>query len=389
MELTQGGSVLHVHCQAPVLSLTRIAGSRHFAEGMAGSESLLAGCKGGQLAVIVVSRSQGVGCLSAQLRQTAQLPPHAGKEVAAETDLYVTSAHKGEGDDVMVLAHHVVGKHHVEVVALRLEGAACGQLATLHSSCPPRGSCWFGPRCAMLIANAGFETSQPEPMDCTSMAEAELEYRGSDVVVTAFWLGAEEPEVVRWRLSQGELLGAWPEEGNPGGPEAAAEAAAAGPSSLAAAVADGHGAVVLRLALPPAPGSQPIVASSVFVPGLGACSSARPNLSLVLASPSRTFFALVEGRGRNAVSLFRSPSGAARAPTAAPDLEDGGGGEVFGVFLGDSAVVVLQRGRVVRCPLEASARVLGASRPLALQQDLPMGIDPKALLRMLDAQGDD
>jgi len=213
-------------------------------------------------------------------------------------------------------------------------------------------------------------------------------------------------EAVPWVLPRGELLAAWPEEGEPG-------KGGVYPPRLALALTEsgsGSSVLFLRLAAPlslagdvdTTSATAPTVEAVDVVPGLAACAAARSQLRLLLASPKRTFTALIEARGQNAVGIFRNPTGVARAPTAAPDLDgllvgagvgigDDAAVEVMGALLSETAVLVLLAcGVLVRVALDASVRLEVRPRPpLAARNQMPMGVDPKSLLRMLDMQGED
>jgi len=406
VELLQGGTLAHVDCKVPVLALARVAGSPA-AEGGAEEESVLASGSGGQLAIVAISRTQASQKITARVAAAARLPPRDGEHEVDDIDLYVTAALAGERGQVLAIAHHVTGKRELEVIAVHLEGAACTRLATLRGSRLPSASCWCGTACAVLAAEGGFACVSP----CGEPSAASTS--GLVPMLTALHLGTNSsaPRVSSWAFSDGELLAAWPVDGrgsSEGRPVADTESCPAeqgtvsrssnnASSSLALALGVGHDLLVMDLMLPQTPDSEPVLIGSMKVPGLAACASARSGLRLVLASPMRTFFALVETHGKNAVGVFRHPACAARAPTVAPQLdglmgdaqEDINANEVRGAFLLENALVVLLGHKLVRYALDASVELPDAPRPLASRADLPLGVDPEALLRMLDMHGEE
>merc|ERR1711874_502234 len=134
-------------------------------------------------------------------------------------------------------------------------------------------------------------------------------------------------------------------------------------------------------------------------PGLASCARAREDLRIVRASPAWTFFVLVEGHGRSAVTVFRNPKEAKIAPMAGLDfcelLEQaaltgrgahgaGASEEILGVAVLEVALVVTTRDCALWCQLDASVQVREVALPLAALERMPLGIDPKAVLRMLD-----
>lgn len=414
VELARGGAMVCVECGLPVLSMVRTVGLAP--SGTPDQEELVvASCTDGQLVVVAVSLSRSSSCLAARLKCSGKLPLREGRvdaDVTEGKDLYVTAAHAREDGEVFVLAHHVTAKREVEVAVVQLGAGGCVRLATLCGRRIPRGSCWYGADRALLIADSGFScsSSMPEEKDEESFERSEQDSEES--VLTAMWFqpGSPKPEVACWILS-GELLGAWVEsggsstssEGHATTDGTVCEDTAIGQgnsanSKLAVVLSDGcHGAFLFHLMLASASHAAPSFHNSSWVPGIAACASARAGLRLVLASPSRKFLALVEALGNSAVTIFGNPAGSSRAPTAALQLAQvlyAAGSmqdpsEVRGAFLLESAIVVLLRSGLVRTMLDASVRLVDVvAAPLSLER-MPMGINRKALLQMLDRYGED
>jgi len=373
-------------------------------------EVLVASTAEAAVVVIAVSRERSSGSITARI--TLAATPHwssvgEGLAVAVASDAWVTAAlRQGSGMEVVALMHRVLGAGDVEVIALSL-GNACTCLVSLRGCCLPRGCCWCSPTCALLGAGAGFHLGMSAHGNAAAPTSLAVEQRRVDcessAIITVLRCMPElhEPGLEHWELPDGELLGAWPEE------EAAMECGAAVASSglsLVFVESFNSNASVLRVTLAPAVGSTPFVEACVRIPAIASLASARRDLRLALVSPARTFVALVEARGRNAVTVFRRPTaGATRSPTAALDLssgDDASDPEVLGALLSDAAALVLTRHSVARYTLDATARVGEDARPRPPgaaaagageggERRTPLGLDAKALLRMLDMHGED
>eukprot|EP00928_Gymnodinium_smaydae_P039383 TRINITY_DN26919_c0_g1_i1.p1 TRINITY_DN26919_c0_g1~~TRINITY_DN26919_c0_g1_i1.p1 ORF type:complete len:498 (+),score=95.94 TRINITY_DN26919_c0_g1_i1:155-1648(+) len=366
----------------------------------------------GSLAVLAVS-----SCGNARLLCTTAALPLSSNQAADKSGgdvagaVFVSAAAEiADGRFLLILVHRAVKDarpglpSRIEVSALRLHFPPVGQtevptlpvelLGTLRGPQPPTGACWFGHGEALLAAEAGFEVVGAESVDAMDCSIAD----GAALTSLRVPLdGSSAPvEVECWALARGDLLAAWQTDAGVG--------AIVAQRRLALVLSDGsHGVRVLHAAVPERCAdvakasdlgsalSKPELVAIGDIPGLGACASARSQLQSLLVSPGCTFSALMESCGQNAVAVFRSPSvGAARSGTASPDLCCGGAGvEVWAMGFTDDALWIRTPQHLVRCDLDASVRVEGAAPPLAPRIELPMGVDPKALLHMLDMRGED
>ena len=73
-----------------------------------------------------------------------------------------------------------------------------------------------------------------------------------------------------------------------------------------------------------------------------------------------------------------------RSPTATVCTEP-----VEAVQLLPSSLLLRTREGIQRCTLNMSAKVEGVKRELISRDLMPLGMDPQALLKMLDMQGED
>ena len=86
-------------------------------------------------------------------------------------------------------------------------------------------------------------------------------------------------------------------------------------------------------------------------------------------------------------AVFRCPdpsTSSSRSPTVTVSSES-----VNAVKLRESSLLMRTKQAIVRCNLNMSAQVEGVKRELISREFMPLGMDPKALLRMLDMQGED
>merc|ERR1712008_139086 len=287
--------------------------------------------------------------------------------------------------------HSVTGRREVEISVIVLGQSGCERLATLYGPSVPKGACWCGPAHAMLLADVGF-VCQPES-SCTE--QKTLEVNDNSAVLTAIWLEADSrtPQVTHWTLPCKVWAASTDKLVANGGD---AKTAAVGPgveidvdirgALLVVASDGGSEAAVFRVVLPPAPSSTPMLLDCTWVPGLAACASARPHLRLVLMSPARSFFALIEACGTSAATVFRNPEGSSRAPTSIVQLNEIDGNldstncrcegtcEVHGALLQEHLLVVFTGRSIVLTSLDISMRVTEVTKPLAVQGSFPMGL---------------
>merc|ERR1712032_1705027 len=105
-------------------------------------------------------------------------------------------------------------------------------------------------------------------------------------------------------------------------------------------------------------------------------------------------FTLIETRGQNAVSVFANPAGAARAPTAGlnvadalatKELDDGEFcDDVLGACALQSCIVILCRCALMRVVVDNTVSIAEVAKPKSTSGRLPLGMNPEAVLRMLD-----
>lgn len=305
--------------------------------------------------------------------------------------IFVSSASSIPGG-LLILAYRTVkasagsnSKSHVEVIAIRLRletGESRPEKSELVKPLclcvgfqPPLAAHWFGAD-ALVVARSSYTIG--------SVVDHDHSWMEDGTVITKLRLPGPlvGAHCDSWRLSGGELLAAWTK------PEVAGEANI----RLAVSTADKtRGAILFDINLP-SQANVPQFCNALFLPALGTCAAARQHLHITLVSPNRGFIALIESMGRHAVSIFKNPVDAARAPTAAVDLSTVSGireAEVLAAVLTDKAVVINLQDCVVICYLNPSAKVPDIPKQLVSSDRMPLGIDPKALLRMLDLHGDD
>jgi len=410
VELKSGTVSALAECGSRILSLAH-AGERQRdvsenPESCSG-ELIVAAGSDGMLALVAVHKSSAtiVTCLI----YSGKLTPKVGQRIAETKgvpELYVTAARTRADGGVVAIVHSVTGRREVEVAVIVLGQSGCERLATLSGPSVPKGACWCGPSHALLLADVGFaclsETSCPE--------QETPEVDENSAVLTALWLeaGSPKPRVTRWTLpcrvwaASTETL-----EGNAGDANTAAvghgmeDDVDSNGRLLVVASDGGSEAAVFHIVLPPTPSSTPVLLDATWVPGLAACASARPQLRLVLLSPARSFFALIEACGASSATVFRNPEGSLRAPTSFVQLDgiDGnhtsteanceGIAEIHGALLQENLLVVFTGQSIVLTSLDMSVRVTELARPLAACGGFPMGLDPHAVLQMLDRQGEE
>jgi len=408
VELKSGG-VNVVECGSQMLSLAHAGGRQGDVSETPEScseELIVAAGSDGTLALVAVHTSSAA--LVTRLIFSGKLTPRAGQGVAETTgvpELYVTAAQTRADGGVVAMVHSVTGRREVEIAVIVLDQSGCERLATLSGPSVPKGACWCGPSHAMLLADVGF-VCQPET-SCPEQKNPDVDTNSA--VLTAMWLEADsqKPQVTHWMLPC-KVWAASTEIRVASSDDAKAAAVGQGlevqvDSSGALLVVASNGgseAAVFRVVLPPAPSSNPMLLDCTWVPGLAACASARPHLRLILVSPARSFFALIEACGTSAATVFRNPEGSSRAPTSIVQLDEIDGNhnsktkcegtcEVHGVLLQEHLLVVFTGRSVVLTSLDISARVAEVNKPLAAQGSFPMGLDPRAVLQMLDRQGED
>eukprot|EP00933_Yihiella_yeosuensis_P037803 TRINITY_DN31795_c0_g1_i1.p1 TRINITY_DN31795_c0_g1~~TRINITY_DN31795_c0_g1_i1.p1 ORF type:complete len:508 (+),score=71.08 TRINITY_DN31795_c0_g1_i1:77-1525(+) len=382
-------------CGARVASLVPISGEAS-AISMRRQVLLLAStCEGG-LILMSVSCDGRI-----RLLRRAKVNSAGGSQNA----IFVSAAAEISGG-AWVLAHRAVkssegGKARIEVLALRLE-------FPLEETCPlqqdpveiqplcvaegvhsPVGAYWYGEQ-ALLVAQSAFHVTRvtkalpSEDVDMEPSGSEVCSSEGCGVVLTVLQLGCADvdPSTSCWVLDTGELLAAWPSEAD---------------RSLLIALSGGdrfRDALILRTVLPSLahaePDAIPQLMALGLVPAMASCAAARPQLRLLSVSPNQSFVALVENKGQNAVSVFRNRTGEVRLPTAAPSFNGLQDAEVSAISLLDSELYIRTSHHIVRCKLDASVKVDGAAPKLMVSQDkMPLGVDPQALLRMLDMHGED
>eukprot|EP00929_Paragymnodinium_shiwhaense_P096766 TRINITY_DN58451_c0_g1_i1.p1 TRINITY_DN58451_c0_g1~~TRINITY_DN58451_c0_g1_i1.p1 ORF type:complete len:557 (-),score=117.84 TRINITY_DN58451_c0_g1_i1:100-1770(-) len=402
-----GSSGCYLPCGACVISLVRTGAGWSSRDG--GDELIVATLSGGHIVVVAVTAAA-----EAKVEQVVpahELPwPSRGAGPLSRDAVAIVA--RRSASRVWVLLQRVWAKGKVEVLAVSVArhtaDSSCDsphkRVAALDGERPVRGACW----CAveepsgsqlLLVAEAGFEVSA-----CCDLAAAERAPLADSLgaaVVTSLCIPADAdaagsvPKATCWSLPAEGLLAAWPEAIRA---DDSVDEASQWRLAVLLPEAQSGGALLLGLSLPAdadAGAAVPAATLRLRVPGLASLATARQQLRLVLASPARNFFALVEAMGQSAAVIFRRPSGS-RAPTTAPPLMDDrlfdaeGNVEVLGAVLTDDFIDILTPRWLVRCPLDKSVALPGEKkRALPSRDEMPMGIDPAALLRMLDLQGED
>lgn len=394
--LRSQGECTMVDCESPVISLCVASKRGVDCRAVEGNDALIvATTERGTVAVVEVTKAARSGHLSARLVCAASLfSAEVSKMDSQFVDVWILAAHAQASTGAFPLQALVwrrLGKDEVEISCVQVSLASapdpagvCSQLITLKGTKPPLGACLSSVGQGGLIVGEGAQLcgSDENPAD-----------DGGGGKVTVFWLGTGEssPRTACWTLPRGDLLAAWAEVD---------DSAGAGACGLAVLSADGHDAVAWRLSLPASSSAStvpmPVSVSCERIPALASCAAARAQLRLILASPSRAVLALVEAEGQHAVNVFRNPDGSPRAPTAVvhlDGLQELAGSdhlEVLGVVLSEKAITVLMKHGLAFCEIDQAAELASQSpRTMLTSREMPMGIDPQALLRMLDMRGDD
>eukprot|EP00434_Breviolum_minutum_P011393 symbB.v1.2.010052.t3/scaffold636.1/size252712/7 len=287
----------------------------------------------------------------------------------------------GEGSDgkvVNVLAYRIVrstnslashASSHVEVVAAQMD---LGELSlspeakilwTAHGPHPPQAAHWGNEEILPEYPRPPSQGAQHSQELCL-VSRGGFELDGSEAS-NSLLLETEDPVLTVWKqnslecwpLPRGELLSSW-----------------ASKDGIHVVLADPTSAANLAV-LRPSTTPLCVVAS---LPGAAACATARRLRDFVVA-PNHAFFALLDMDQQN-VSIFRTPQGDLVSPMATlpPDH-----GAVHAMVATAGAVVVRTRTSIVKCTLNLSSR----KRRLISPEQMPLGMDPKALLKMLDARG--
>ncbi|CAK9001730.1 9 [Durusdinium trenchii] len=211
---------------------------------------------------------------------------------------------------------------------------------------------WASDQDVLIISSGSFQLS-------SSPVPSETEHP----VLSIF----HDNQVEHWPLPPGELLAAWTST-----------------AGLHVALAEPMGgALIFQLvAHPPEP------RNITALPGAGACAAARAcgtsaGARLVVAPE---FFALVEVDQRG-VSLYRNPQGTRVAPLASLAVLDP---PVLGLAIAAQDALVLRSAQsIIHCTIDLAVKVEVVKRPLISREQMPLGMDPEALLKMLDARGED
>ncbi|CAE7945120.1 unnamed protein product [Symbiodinium sp. KB8] len=249
---------------------------------------------------------------------------------------------------------------YVELLALQLNEHAPEEAKPLwvaHGPHPPHAARWESAYTGFLVASGGFELSAGDGPTLQT----------EDAVCTVFRMEpAAQAEMRSWLLPRGDVL-----------------SCAEHVSGLEVALAhNSQGALLFRMVLE---SESPAILDAAVIPGAAACAAAREQLQIFAVSPGRGFFMLVDGSGGAAVFRCPDPStSSSRSPTVTVSSES-----VNAVKLLESSLLMRTRQAIVRCKLNMSAKVEGVKRELISREVMPLGMDPKALLRMLDMQGED
>ncbi|CAJ1408158.1 unnamed protein product [Effrenium voratum] len=298
--------------------------------------------------LVLLSTESGMSLLEVSLDGQLQVLRHCACEVPR---LYLSAAAREEtsagAGAVRVLAYSVKEKE-VEMLALQVMEDV--QILWRSSGAhPPQGAVW-APSCCIMLACGFPDDGLEEPtLSVLRVPSLELESR---------------------KLPRGDLLACAPHGG-----------------VLHVALSSGTagGALLFHLHR-----RSPWLGEPSLLPAAGACRDVRGNVLMAVA-PDRSCFALVE-RDMLGVSLFGSPQGRQRAPMATVSTKDLAKSEPVQALLsaGPAGQVLLRtRTCLVRCRLNSDAQVEGVKRELISREDMPLGMDPKALLKMLDTMGED
>ncbi|CAE7245265.1 unnamed protein product [Symbiodinium sp. CCMP2592] len=250
---------------------------------------------------------------------------------------------------------------YIELMALQLDEHAPEEAKPLwvaHGPHPPHAAHWETAHTGFLVASGGFELAG---------AGDGPTLQTEDAVCTVFRMEpAAQAEMRSWLLPRGDVLSCTEHV-----------------SGLEVALAhNSQGALLFRMVLE---SEGPALLNAALIPGAAACAAAREPLQTFAVSPDRGFFVLVDGSG--GASVFRCPdpsTSSSRSPTVTVSLES-----VRATKLLESSLLMRTKQGIVRCKLNMSAKVEGAKRELVSRELMPLGMDPKALLRMLDMQGED